>query len=346
MAAKNSIAGSPPTTVTDSCPTPIYSENPQIQVTVTRTGLPSFFAKMWSSATNSVSATATAEVYNPSYDAINTPPSTRPAIAIHGVKPLLVFNGPSGNPAYIAPDYSIVNGGSFIGTQIHLSLLYYTTPPTTPDQFYALDGPAPVSCPSTTLAPYFGCNQIGTGPTGANYIDNIACENGFNFSNGQQVGPGNAFTVDQRNISTASTGYLGMRTIFGISCLTHAGSSPPAVGQDIFTTGIPVTITGGSLNPDTSLRGITGIHRSDSVVAVPVFNCPSAGPCDGTGAAPLQIVGFLQLGIQDVTPTAVVDAVILNAAGLDPTITTSPVMGQGTSPVPVRLICIPNVAGC
>jgi len=66
------------------------------------------------------------------------------------------------------------------------------------------------------------------------------------------------------------------------------------------TVGLPVTITGGSHNPNSSLQGVSGIRRSDSVVTVPVFNCPLIGACDGS-AQP--IVGFLQLGIQDVTPS-------------------------------------------
>jgi hypothetical protein len=72
------------------------------------------------------------------------------------------------------------------------------------------------------------------------------------------------------------------------------------------------------------------------VVTVPVFNCPSAGTCDGT--AQLPIVGFLQLGIQDVNASGDVTTVILNAAGVDPAITGTPVIGAGASPIPVRLI--------
>jgi hypothetical protein len=118
------------------------------------------------------------------------------------------------------------------------------------------------------------------------------------------------------------------------------------LGQDSFTTGLPVTITGGFNNPDQSLRNVSGIHRSDSVVTVPVFNCPVAPPCDNT--VPLPIVGFLQLGIQDIKQNALnpntvdIDAVILNAAGADPANAPPPplhgVAGSGASPVAVRLM--------
>jgi hypothetical protein len=149
-------------------------------------------------------------------------------------------------------------------------------------------------------------------------------------------------------VDTRSPGNLPARTIAGTECLIHAGGTGPA-GQDIFMTPVPpapVTITGGLNNPNVSLRSVNSIHRSDSVVTVPVFDCHSVVTCDGTGAAPLPIVGFLQLGIVDIntvtnacSPTLpCIDAVILNAAGLDPASTGTPITGAGTSPVPVRLI--------
>ena len=128
------------------------------------------------------------------------------------------------------------------------------------------------------------------------------------------------------------------RTVNGTQCLIHAGGNGPGQGQDTFTTGLPVAITGGGNNPDPALRGVSGIHRSDSVVTAPVFNCPAVGTCDGTGVASLPIVGFLQLGIQDVTASGDIDAVILNAAGTDPAARGTPVAGCGSSPIPVRLI--------
>ena len=335
VAQQNAIAGVAPTTVSTSCPAPTYNQNPQIQVTVTRTGIPTFFARIWGQTASNVSATAVAEAYNPSFDAANSNPS-RPPIAIHGVKPWLVSNCNlcgAGYPLYIASDYSIANGASFIGQPVTLQLMTSSTSPSAPApntaQFYALDGPAPLSCPSPGAV---SCSQIGTGPPGLNYHDNIACANGFNFSNGQFVGPGQAWWVDTR-----SQGNLNARTSPGTDCLIHADSDGAPFGQDSFTVGLPVTITGGYNNPNPSLHLVDGIHRSDSVVTVPVFNCPPAPPCDGT--AQLPIVGFLQLGIQYVTVGSPdIHAIILNAAGLDPASTGTPITGAGTSPVPVRLI--------
>jgi Flp pilus assembly protein TadG len=335
VATQNQIAGSPPTMVTTQCPSSAPDHDPQIQVTVTRTGLPTFFARIWGAGASSVTATALAEAYNPSFDPAN--PGAFSPIQIQGVKPWLIFNCntcPSG-PAFFTSGYAIVNGASFVGQPVTLTLMDSSTspstsPPASTAQFYALDPPAPLGCPSNAAV---SCNQIGTGPPGVFYHDNIACSGSFKFGNNQSV------PMPSVQVDTRSAGTLNARTIPGTECLIHAAGSGLGQGQDSFTTGLPVAITGGSNNPDPSLRSVSGIHRSDSVVTAPVFNCPNPPAiCDGTGVSPLPIVGFLQLGIQDVAATGNIDAVILNAAGTDPGSSPPAIAGSGASPVPVRLI--------
>jgi hypothetical protein len=198
--------------------------------------------------------------------------------------------------------------------------------PRSASQFYALDLPAPLSCPTNGA---ISCGQIGTGPPGIFYHDNIACNGSFQFGNNQSI------PMPSARVDTRSLGNLQTRTSNAVDCLIHAIADGAGQGQDIFTTGQPVTITGGPNNPDPALR-VVKIHRSDSIVTAPVFNCPP-GTCDGTGAAQLQIVGFLQLAILEVNGGNI-NAVILNAAGTDPGSTGTPITGAGSSPVPVRLI--------
>jgi hypothetical protein len=334
-------------TATTSCSAPTDT-NPRIQVTVTRTGLPRFFARTGGGL--SASAVATAEAYNPSLDLNPGPP-----IQIQGVKPWLIFNCNiittcNGGPAYFTSTYAVARGGCFIGQLVTLNLMISSrqlglgatplpavppspcpTPPSETAQFYALDLPAPASCPSNGA---ISCNQIGTGPPGLNYHDNIACSGSFQFGNNQSI------PMPSAQVDTRSMGNLQARTTPGVQCLIHAAGPDLDQGQDSFATGPtgpPVTITGGSNNPDPALRGVI-IHRSDSVVTAPVFNCPTAVACDGSGAMQLQIVGFLQLAIRDVTAAGDIEAIILNAAGTDPASTGTPVTGAGHSPVPVRLI--------
>lgn len=318
VVARSPIAGGL-AALTTSCSAPTDT-NPRIQVTVTRNGLPRFFARTGGGL--SASATAIAEAYNPSFD-------LKSGIQIQGVKPWLIFNCNTcaSGPAYFTSTYAVANSGSFIGTIVTLTLLPFSTSPILSTQFYALDLPAPLSCPSTGA---ISCGQIGTGPPGIYYHDNIACSGSFKFGNNQSI------PMLSAQVDTRSVGNLQVRTSNGVQCLIHATASGPDQGQDTFTPGPPVTITGGSNNPDPALRGVS-IHRSDSIVTAPVFNCP-VGTCDGTGAVQLQIVGFLQLAIQDVTGGGNIDAVILNAAGTDPGSTGPPVTGAGPSPVPIRLI--------
>lgn len=327
VVAQSPIAGGV-AALTTSCSAAIDT-NPRIQVSLTRSGLPSFFARM-GGRLSSASAAAIAEAYNPSLDLNPGPP-----IQIHGVKPWLIFNCNTctGGPAYFTSTYAVANGGTFIGQPVTLSLIPSSTPPSLSPpantaQIYALDLPAPLSCPTNGA---ISCSQIGTGPPGIYYHDNIACSGSFEFGNNQSI------PMPSAHVDTRSIGTLQSRTSAGVQCLIHAAGNGLGQGQDTFTTGPPVTITGGSNNPDLALRGVS-IHRSDSVVTAPVFNCPTGVTCDGTGTAPLQIVGFLQFAIQNVTGTGNIDAVILNAAGTDPASTGTPVTGAGPSPVPVRLI--------
>jgi len=336
IAAKFKIGGTAPTSVVTSCNF-TEVENPQVTVTVTRTGLPTFFARIWGYSGSTVTATAKAEAYNPSFNPGSSP---SPTIDVTGVKPWLVFNcdrPPCLARKFVASNYAVSNSG-LIGQPITLHLIASSIDPTsasTPQEiptpqivaFYAIDPPAPVSCPSSSAV---SCNQIGTGPPGLYYHDNIACRGTAHFTCGQIIGPGQPIQVDTRSI-----GNLIARTDPGTQCLIHANAPGPAQGQDTFTTGaLPVTIAGGSNNPNSSLRLASSISRSDSVVTVPVFNCPAIGACDGT--AQLPIVGFLQLGIQSVV-AGDISVVVLNVAGCDPSNPGVPISGAGISPVPVRL---------
>jgi hypothetical protein len=126
-------------------------------------------------------------------------------------------------------------------------------------------------------------------------------------------------------------------------CLIHADNPGRNMGQDqICNNGVtpncpasaPISIDGGSNNPDPALQGANSISRSDSVVTVPIFN-----PC-GTGCinANATIVGFLQLGIAQVTTTGPLRAVVMNVVGCGSTGGLTPVSGGGASPIPVRLV--------
>ena len=351
-AQKNLIAGTVPTTVTPTCTFPTGG-NPQITVNVTRTGLPTFFARIWSTAASSVSATAKAEAYNPSG-------STTVPIKVHSVKPWLIPNcdphpaaaAPpcTGAPYFVNPatNYALNNPAAYIGqffTFYQSNIPPYTNPP-----YFALDlVPQATDCPSSSAAPAGSCDKLGS----TAYHDNIACANpGLTLSCGDTV------TIDPNTNTPA----VRAKTREGIQCLIHTAEpnrgnpNPPPTScttdtdPDCFVPPAlagsgPVTINGGQSNPNPLMR-VANISRSDSVVTVPIFDYLTAAndPCPGGACGTPTVTGFLQLGIQSVglVPgpgrAGKIGAVILNAIGCDPAAAGNPaVSGGGVAPVPVRL---------
>ena len=338
-AQKNSIAGSAPTTVTTSCTFP--AGNPQITVAVTRTGLPTFFARIWGAGASSVSATSKAEAYNPSGSA------TVP-IQVHSVKPWLIPNcdpnvvwGAAGCPAGKtivdpATNYALNNPAAYIGK---FFVFTQAKNPPTPPEYYALDlVPQATDCPSSSAAPAGSCNKLGS----TAYHDNIACAN-----TALTLSCGDTVNVDPNT----NSGPMETKTRQGVQCLIHTtdhgNPTPPScttdTDPDCFVSGAPVTINGGQSNPNPAMR-VANISRSDSIVTVPIFDyqtaannpCPPPPPAGVCGTA--TVTGFLQLGIQSVSNAGDIGAFVLNASGCDPAAAGNPpVSGGGVSPVPVRL---------
>jgi hypothetical protein len=352
VAAQNLIAGQPAAVQSITCFFAAAPANPQISVSVQRTGLPTFFGRIWGGAANSVSANAVAEAYNPS--------GSTSSIQVQGVKPWLVPNCDPTNAAPANPDCTagayfidpldggIENNGSFVGRVITLvdlpgnaSPTTTAVPPTT--QYYHLNvpiNPPASTCPSTSSV---SCSQVGSDP----YHDNIACSSASPFSCAQTIGAGQTVTIQPNGVATA------ILTNEGTQCLIHANGQGPAPGpgQDqLVPTGFPpnttppIRIVGGDNNPNPALQGQTSISRSDSIVSVPIYQgvpvgnsnlCPG-GACTGTGT----IVGFLQLGIQEnaVGAAGQIKGVIMNVSGCNPGAGGTAVLGGGVSPIPVRLI--------
>jgi hypothetical protein len=350
-AAQNLVAGQPAAVQSITCI--VTAANPQIAVTVQRTGLPTFFGRIWGGAANSVTATAVAEAYNPSG-------STAP-IQVQGVKPWLIpncdpTNGGTGDCAHggLFVDNTtgaIQNNGSFVGKTITLTHVAGAAAPDASvavprglDYYRAnvpMNPPTPV-CPSTSAV---SCAQVGSD----DYHDNIACASTYQFSCGQIVGAGQAVTVQ------TGGGGFGVKTNEGTQCLIHARNQGPSLDQDqLLANGgppngsAPITISGGNFNPNSLLQGVTSISRSDSIVTIPIYH-QAAGPnlCPGGCTQTATIVGFLQLGITQNVPNAnppgapangKIEGVIMNVAGCNSGAGNPVVSGGGVSPIPVRLI--------
>jgi len=324
VAAQNQIAGQTAAVTSISCDfsTP---ENPRLTVTTGRTNLPTFFGRIFGQRTVSVSASSTAEVFNASGSSV--------PISVGSVKPWLIpncnpANAPCGGGDFFVDsgnNYALRNPASYIGNQYYF---HQRTGVPSASQYYPLDMRAEQAtvCPATTAT---GCLSAG----GGGYLDNIAC------ANTNRMSCGSAVTLSRRNGRPTELN----DTTLGTQCLIHTDDVGPSADQDSFSGSSlsPVVITGGLSNPNTALQGVTNITRSDSVVTVPIFEWNGVDPCPfGRCGGTQTVIGFLQLGIEDVGAPAAGDihAIVLNAVGCNPTNSGTPVTGGGVSTVPVRLV--------
>jgi len=348
-ARQNKVGGAVPNTVTTSCNmgTP---ENPQITVTVQRTGLPTFFGRIFQQRASQVSATARAEAYNPSGQDL--------PVSVASVKPWLIPNCDYSNTSrrsrnprcpgnadyFLDPNnnYSVANRGRFIGQTLRLQqLLPGIIPVNLANSYYALNMPVSASSLSCPAAAAVSCSQVNASSPG--YFESVACANSVKLTCGSSVDQGVSVYLLGGILAPPSASEAAM-------CLIHANGYGDGQGQDSFNVpgrGNPITIDGGANNPDVYLQSATNISRSDSVVTVPIWD--GNGLCSpGTGVlpvcSPFTIVGFMQLGVQRVQPgllgASEIDGVILNVAGCGDAdgVGTTTVSGGAVAPIPVRLI--------
>jgi Putative Flp pilus-assembly TadE/G-like len=101
-----SAGGNAPTADCRSLPA-AFGVNPMVTVQLQRAGLPTFFSRIWGNTGNSVSATATAEAFNPSNSGNvgNQSPLSIIPVQPRCVKPWII---PNRDPLYPAP-----NGGTY-----------------------------------------------------------------------------------------------------------------------------------------------------------------------------------------------------------------------------------------
>jgi hypothetical protein len=352
VAAQNLVFGQAPSssTVATTFSYP-NAEEPQITVTVYRdsahgNAMPTFFAKIFGITTANVSASATAEAYNPSGGGVS--------VGVSCLKPFLV---PNCDPDHPVPSTSPVANKACAGTSggtdgatvpcpLGVSGTCYPSYFFDPNRQGAIvnpgaykPGPPPsggVIGEDWQLHSEAGPSQwylIGyTGNSGAQlraFIQMcapavIACSSSLNTANGKKVGP-----VDQ-----------------GINALIHANADGLNQGQDSMcsptTTPACVTpsypITGGTNNPNPALVGKTFYSPSDSIASVAVYDGHALPP----GGSTVTILGFMQLFIRDANHVGnadLIDTVILNIGGCGTSNSAPPpLVTQGGSTIPIRLI--------
>jgi hypothetical protein len=320
--------------------------NPTVTVSVKKNDLPTFFARIWGLKQLAVAASATAEAYNPSGDyALNL--SDPVPVAPTSVKPWLL---PNLDPSSPANPIFVPATGTVSATAT--GLLGYTTPPAggstrlklacgetgtaNPPNCVAPGLPAPIAFqyypgdpasftpPPQSSAP--SCNPaLNTAyqysVAGSIQVP-ISCNAKVNIDQGAYAGR-NTETADAVNCMAHTTGNQGDTV--------PTGTAPPTD---------PFYFVAGTDNPIPSLAGNSEMV-SDSLVTVPVF--------DTTGgvvpANPVTIVGFLQLFLAPgglATPASGhMRATVINVVSCGSGWTANPIIGNGSSPVTVRLISPP-----
>jgi Flp pilus assembly protein TadG len=329
-----------------------FAINPQVKVDVVQPGLPTFFSRLWNRTQSQVTATATAEAFNPSYS-LNDSPNGLVTVTPRCVKPWLV---PNQDPINLgAKLVSVTDGsiqkpgiqlapgtatGAVIGEKFAIVSDCKTGNPQCKNGLYKNPPTANDSSnePGLTLEyiPALIGSMIGGVPscaTGSAYQQAIAgCDENTVYACGI-VGGGAKADL------TFNPGKTSGDTATATACRIHQ-----SVGQDVLdTTQFPFQIQAGLGNPVITSGVVTS---SNSVITVPIYDdtygtgTPQALPAGNQPA--VTVVGFLQVFINGIdATTGNINVTVLNVAGCSNTATTSTPTVSGSSPVPVRLITAP-----
>jgi hypothetical protein len=333
-----------------------FGVNPVVTVQVTRSSLPTFFSRVWGRTGSNVSATATAEAFNPSNSASVGGLAMVP-VQPRCVKPWIVPNKDPGNSpnAFVDNTTGAINnpgvlpsGSGVIGERFWLladctspgssctlagtpqaNLASSSTHPGPPNLEY-IPGAAVNSSVAVAANSSPECDAVGD--SASKYAQAIAgCDQTTVYACG---GPTQA-VVDLGENPSGSSG----DTFNGAKCLINQAVGPDTLDQTKF----PFQLEAGSGNPlvaagTTIVKQKDVITSSNSIVSLPIYDSTNntitqAGPNNVT------VVGFLQVFINGVDGNGNVDVTVLNVAGCSNDASNPPVLG--TSPVPVRLITPP-----
>jgi Flp pilus assembly protein TadG len=313
--------------------------NPRITVTLVRSNLPTFFSKIWGTSAASVTATATAEVYNPSNLATITP------IAPLNVKPWLVGNADPTNPG--APFVDTTNPNWIVDSGVigqSFDLVVDCSHPG-PNKCRPLHKPGVVSGPPNPQVEYVPAvvttpntqNVCPACAAGNDYEQSIACADVATSYQVLNCGGGAVQAQWDDGINPGRPPGSN-DTSLGSQCLIHASSEGLGQGQDTLTE------PGSMFSAPYQIKQKSGnlVTTSSSIVTIPIID--TTNPLVHGGGA-VTVVGFLQAFINQVddgttAPAGSINITVLNIAGCSATNNAAnPVVGgSGTSPVPVRLI--------
>jgi putative Flp pilus-assembly TadE/G-like protein len=325
-----------------------FGINPQVSVSVTRSNPPVFFGRIWQAAVASVSATATAEAFNPS-NSSSVGAFVSIPVAPQCVKPWVIpncdpnHNAPAnaacGGPAaasFFDPTTGAIsnpglyggapNSGGVIGEPITLvdnckpppgnlsscaPVGYKDNPPQVAgggNLEYIVAAYSTPRPPSTALP---SCHGLSV------YRQNIEACNPSPFS---CTGANNG-TLDFGS-------YSHSQNQNGVQCLIHGASG----GEDsLDQTALPgLRVIAGGGNPVVSIGSF--VSTSTSIVTIPIYDSAAVT------SSQINIIGFMQAFINNGgSGSGDVPITVLNISGCGTSGSAPPVLG-GRTPIAVRLI--------
>jgi|1186.fasta_scaffold01844_5 hypothetical protein len=348
-----------------------FGVNPMVTVQVRRANLPTFFSRIWGTTSNTVSATATAEAFNPSASDVNGngPTGTVTPVQPSCVKPWIVPNQNPLQPAITCgagtcqPFVSTANGAIVSpGVQPNAAsgvigetfTLFADCGPGTPCSMPTLQPQANATGTSFTAgaAPATpNLQYLPAAVTGASVraVPSCASSGGGGVPEYSPAVAGCDLSTQYRCGAAAVLPQIDLAENPGgpapagdsaaaIACLiANDATTNPVSGQDTLdTSSYPYRIRAGAANP-TGLSGNV-VTSSNSIVSLPIYDTSVPLTFAG-GRASVTIVGFLQVFVNQVLADGSINVTVLNVAGCGNATTSNPV--TGSSPVPIRLITPP-----
>jgi hypothetical protein len=335
-----------------------FGVNPVVTANVTSGKLPIFFARVFSLfgsnfSGTTVSASATAEVFNPSGSA--SLPSGMVPVQPRCVKPWIIPNhDPINATTFLNLDGSITTQGisqlgpGVIGETFSLAS-DCASPGVAGTCALTANPPQGPPLPPANTARYIPAPvaaTLGAIPSGpscaltAGYQSAIGgCDQSTVYACGVIGGSQADLTENPVNPTV-----VGGDTATATECLIHqlSGGNDQLAGfpAPVF----PFQIQAGFGNPLVQAGASTGVNAnniittSNSIVTLPIY--------DGTALAvvaspPVTIVGFLQVFINTVDVAGNLSMTVLNVSGCGSSVAAGTPSANGTSPVPVRLITPP-----
>jgi Flp pilus assembly protein TadG len=314
------------------------SEEPEITVAVQRTvargnAIPLVFARVLGDTFGSVSASATAEAFNPSGGSV--------PVGYGCVAPFLV---PNCDPDHDNTPNGNVNSSCNDGTGGDGYFINQTTG--------QLENPGPYSSGGVVGEPWqLHSNAAPSQWYLVAYNTNLASQISSGNGNGQSSSLLRQYISEcvpqllscGSTVSTFNGNSVGP-TDQGTDARINASADGLNHGQDSISTstGPPFPITGGSNNPNSSLVGQIYYGPSPSEVLVPVYD----GHELNSGGDTATVVGFIQLFIQDAVHSGasdLIDTIVLKVIGCSSgggagSGSTPEISSPGGLAVPVRLI--------